>query len=383
MRQNDAAHGPAPASPSPNLLVMLSSVKWNFAWQRHHSLARAAAEAGMRVVFVEPHPRSWRQAIGAARRALARLAPVRQHPGAAPARPRQAVPSGVAVLRWTPLDALPGYTAGRIRARAGATDAPPLVIQYVPSRSALSLARRLRPAAHLYDRVLDWASVPRSWHPPRDWEDVERQLLSEARLMTDSAEMQEQWQAHGRGSLLLPPAADEEFVEHPWSAPPPDGPVGYFGTVQHDIVDVQLLCESARHGPVEVVGSVDDDAAAALRAAGVRVRPQVPLAELPAIIDRWSAILLPYRVGARRETLVPAKVWNAIATRRPVFTSGLSLPAELTARTISFETITNGERPVLSGARSRARTAGGIPTWTAAWAAVRRHASAQSGGPDA
>ena len=42
-------------------LFIFSGVRWNFTWQRHHSLARAASEAGYDVTFVLPTPRSVRQ----------------------------------------------------------------------------------------------------------------------------------------------------------------------------------------------------------------------------------------------------------------------------------------------------------------------------------
>lgn len=351
-----AAHGAAPA-PAPVALVILSSVKWNFAWQRHHSLARAAAGAGTAVVFVEPLLRDVRQI-------LARL---RRRGGDAP--PAQQLPAGVRVLHWSPVDLLPGATLRRIRRRLGSASASEtMVLQYVPSRRCLALARRLSPRRIVYDRVLDWSQVPANWYPPRHWRRVERALEHEAGLVTDSAAMQLAWAEHGLDSILVLPAADDEFTGYPWSEPQPDAPIGYFGTVQQGIVDLPAVAAVARTRPVEVVGEVDEASRAELLAAGVRLAPPVPVAELPPIIDRWSAILLPYRVGDRQQTLVPAKIWNALASRRPVLTLGLSLPPGIAQHTVPLD-----DAASLSDAVAAALAHAGealpqqVPTWVDAW----------------
>ncbi|QZY53147.1 glycosyltransferase family protein [Leucobacter tenebrionis] len=367
-------------------------MKWNFAWQRHHSLARAAAEAGTAVVFVEPHLRSVRQI-------LARLARIARRGGGAP--PTQQVPGGVRILPWSPIDLLPGATLRRIRRRLGAVgslgaagtagafgstgrfgstsrprsadapDAPDpenlMVLQYVPSRRSLALARQLRPRLLVYDRVLDWSRVPADWYPPRHWQRVEAALEREARLSTDSAAMQREWQNRGLDSLLILPAADDEFVRHEWAPPRSGAPIGYFGTVQEGIIDLPAIAEIAREHAVEIVGEVDEASRAALLEAGARLAPPVPVAELPAIIDRWSAILLPYRVGDRKDTLVPAKIWNALASRRPVLTLGLSLPEQIARHTVPLD----GAASIAAAADTAIETAEpaprSIPTWADAW----------------
>lgn len=386
----------ATADDTPRTLVILSSVKWNFAWQRHHSLARAAAEAGTTVVFVEPHLRSVRQI-------LAKLTRISHTGGGAP--PTQQVPEGVRILPWSPIDLLPGATLRRIRRRLGAAGSPgsvgslgssgPLgsagsenlmVLQYVPSRRSLALARQLRPRLLVYDRVLDWSRVPADWCPPHHWQRVEAALEREARLATDSSAMQREWKNRGLDSLLVLPAADDEFVRHEWTPPQPGAPIGYFGTVQEGIIDLPAIAEIAREHVVEIVGEVDEASRAALLEAGARLDPPVPVAELPAIIDRWSAILLPYRVGDRKDTLVPAKIWNALASRRPVLTLGLSLPEQITRHTVpldgaasiadavaaALETSTPGS---VEGAGIPGPPAHGIPTWADAWQRLVEFAS--------
>lgn len=348
--------GERPAA-APAGLVILSSVKWNFAWQRHHSLARAAAGAGTAVVFVEPQLRDVRQIF-------ARL---RRRRGSAP--PSQQLPEGVQLLRWSPVDLLPGTTLRRIRRRLGAAAAhEAMVLQYVPSRRCLALARRLSAGWIVYDRVLDWSQVPASWHPPHAWRSVERALEREARLVTDSAAMQQAWADRGLDSLLLLPAADDEFTGFRWSNPQADAPIGYFGTVQQGIIDVPAVAAVARARPVEIVGEVDEASRTELLAAGVRIASPVPVSELPPILDGWSAILLPYRVGERQQTLVPAKIWNALASSRPVLTLGLSLPPDIAQHTVPLDGAASLPEAVAAAlARSREAPPGRAPSWSDAW----------------
>lgn len=363
-----ASHRPAHAAGSarpPAALVILSSVKWNFAWQRHHSLARAAAASGTAVVFVEPQLRDARQVVARLRRGS----------GAAP--PTQQVPEGVRILRWSPVDLLPGATLRRIRRLLDSAAADEtMVLQYVPSRRGLALARRLGRGRHVYDRVLDWSRVPANWFPPRGWRRVENALEREARLVTDSAAMQRKWAERGLDSILVLPAADDEFTRHPWSSPRADAPIGYFGTVQEGIIDLPAVAAVARAHPVEVVGEVDEASRAVLRDAGAILAAPVPVAELPPIIDRWSAILLPYRVGDRRETLVPAKIWNSLASRRPVLTLGLALPDGIAQHTVPLDDAASvAEAAIAAIERGGDAAPQRVPTWADAWRRIVEFAS--------
>ena len=347
-------------------LVILSSVKWDFAWQRHHSIARAAAIAGTPVVFVEPHPRALKQVLSH----VLRLLPGRNARSGSAPPPRQHIPDGVTVLRWSPADLLRPIHVRRVR--KALQEAPgSLVLQYVPSHRFLALARMLDPVVHVYDRVLDWRRVPPNWYPPRGWQTVEAQLEKEAALITDAVAMQREWSNRGYRSLVITPAADDEFVQYTWSAAPAKGPIGYFGTVQEHIVDLPLLCRVAETHPVEVIGDVDAVSRAQLEAAGATVRPPVSVGELPPYIDKWSAILLPYRVGERRDSLVPAKIWNALASGRPVLTSGLTLPTDIAKHTVPVtgENGHDSHASPLAESLLLATTSAPmkVPSWSDAW----------------
>lgn len=298
-------------------LIIFSLVRWDFTWQRPHSLARAAARRGIQVVFVEPYVRGIMHAATGVVNARRRRAQSISHP----------VPAGVSVLAWAPPDVLPHLTLRRLRASLGTVDRRRVqTVIYLPARRFLTFARALSARPLLYDRVLDWAHVPRHWYPPRGWQQVEAALLSHGRVTTDAEGVADAFISSGVDALLVPHAADDEFISYPWSPPRTDAPLGYFGAVQSTVIDLDALISAADHRPVEIVGDVDEAATRRLLAAGIPIRPPVDISQLPAIIDSWSGIILPYRTDVNRDSLVPAKLWNALASGRPVLAQGIDRP---------------------------------------------------------
>jgi hypothetical protein len=307
--------------------VIQSSVRWNFLWQRHQSLASAAADQGWEVYFIEPHPRRFIQLLRAGTRQLARR--LRLVPGSVQAK--NPIPTGVTVIPWRPWVSA---TRAVDRLCQKEPDTEVTLVLYLPSRLALNLVRVLGPSAVIYDRVLDWANVPPSWYPPRRWTEIEAELFSLAKLgalrvTSDSPAMIEDLARNGLQARLILPAVDHSFASHEWRQPPPDGPWGYFGTIREEEIDTDYLVEVATNHGLCVVGDVPTQVADRLRAAGARIHAPMTPDDLVRVIDDWSVVLLPYRPSPRSRTLVPAKTWNAIATRRPVVVRNLDLPHEV------------------------------------------------------
>jgi hypothetical protein len=101
-------------------------------------------------------------------------------------------------------------------------------------------------------------------------------------------------------------------------------------------MDVDLLCRLARAGfRVETVGPTEDAAVAGeLTAAGVIMRPAVPIDVLPARIQHWRVALLAYR-GPRAGTITPAKLLNALVGFR-VAVRGIAVPEQLRGSVVTL-----------------------------------------------
>ena len=308
-----------------NTAVILGSVRWNFMWQRHQGVAVALAKLGYRVEYVEPHPRGLTHVLSLVvrrlrdrvRRSSRRSRLVHDNPG-------------VRVHRWS----LWAIVTGQMRSsavREAVGSRPDLLILYLPSRRNMRLLRSLDPGRIVYDDVMDWAAAARSSFPPRGWRRVVVEIRRWAEqgkieVWTDSSAGLAKWRAAGISAELVMPKADDEFLQRNWRPAPRETKLGYFGTVRYGEVDVEYLAELSEYASVEIVGEIDKASQGKLSDSSVVCYPAVPLKRLVEIVETWSDVVLPYRLGPRSATLTPAKLMNALASERAVHQSGLSLP---------------------------------------------------------
>lgn len=305
-------------------VIVISSVRWDFLWQRHQALAAALADLGCDVTFIEPHPRGLRHLWQFGWNRIAGRG----------GRPNSNSRHGVEVLtsRTTWFRRRPAAAIQR------ADDGVDLCIAYLPSRSVLRLVEDLVPAGFVYDAVLDWETVPRQWFPPRNWRAVEKEFVRLANSLTAGAIASDSpvLLADGRFSgaenrVWLPPAADTEFSSRAWAAPGSAAPpvLGFFGTARPSEIDIDYLSALAKRFDVRFIGNADANAVVRMEGAGIQIKAAMPLPDLVHEMDVWTDIILPYKESGRSDTLVPAKIWNCLASRRRVHVRNLSLPEDI------------------------------------------------------
>lgn len=330
-------------------VLVLSSVRWDYLWQRQQALATAAAEDGWAVDFLPPHPRNVRQVVHFLFQALRRGSPAGS---ATPVPP----PPGVTVLpmrRWL-------FRPARYH----------LVLLYIPDRWAEVMARLSGASAVIYDAVLDWEKVPQTWYPPIGWRAAEQRLGRSRKVQctTDSPGMQAVLISRGIHAQVVLPAADEAFrrlQDQQFDVTPRS--VVYFGAVRDEVNTDVLIALSAAGFTVTVIGTVDSEAQRTLlKRSGIELLPQMGTAELALAVVRHEFVLLPYR-GERSGSIVPAKLWNCLATGRWVLASGLNLQVE------AANLVHTGSDPreVVATARRLATTApegrSAPPVWATRW----------------
>ena len=338
--------------------VIFSGVRWNFTWQRHHSIAAAAVSSGP-VLFVEPMPRRAAQVLSYLRKG---------GQGDRVVTISQPIPDGVEVVGFARYALGSFQSILRLRRRPlrwRGSDRPDVALCYVPSMWVLVALWLLSPRAVVYDHVVDWGAAPGDWYPPRFHRWVEHRLARSTRsrsgavITTDSAVLQDRWTARGVACTTVLPAADDVFLAAQWEGPDAAHTIGYFGGVRPSEISIGIMLRYAASGwDMQVVGPMDDSTRAELIQGGATCHHPVPNAELVGIVGKWDAVLLPYSPSPRLASLVPAKLFNAIATRRPVHVYGLSLPDEL-LRACDVATITDGLVIRYS--------ADSVPTWATRW----------------
>ena len=306
-------------------VVILSSVEWGAAWQRHHCFAAQWARAGHRVFFVE-NTGSREPGLGDLSRVAARVLGMLRGAAAAPA--------GVSVL--SPLVLPP--TRRLFREINAALLAPRLVDQlhvhglsagavvfaYLPTATTLAVLDRLESSLVVYDCVDHFAGLA---VPPPDLRANEDALLSRAALvLTTSRTLFEDKKGrhdhvvelhHGVGSAFFLPPAPER----------PRRKLCYFGTVWRALDYGPIIALAEAGFDVEMIGPVKE--APPPLPPTVTLRGRVPHEKLPALLSGFDILLLPYADDEYNRGVIPAKTYECLATGRPVLASPLPALAGL------------------------------------------------------
>lgn len=347
-------------------LLVVSSIRWGFLWQRHQALTVAAAADGWEVDFLQPRPRTLRQAASFPLRAWRRAVVAQDH---------GSPPPGVRILR----------ASQWLRPRA--QEPYDLALVYLPDRITEWFLRRNGARRVVYDAVVDWSAVPASWFPPSGWRSSERRIARwpHAVVTTDAVGMAGVLAERGCPAEVVPPAADDAFAESaqvPWERR--RRAALYFGTVRSEVDVPALVALRASGVTVDIVGTVDDAALRSqLETAGISVAEPLSVSALAELAASYRVIVLPYR-GERAATLMPAKFWNCVATGAWVVTLGLSAPELPTVRaTQSVEDFVAAVAAVGDAVDTPAEaSATELPTWRTRWLQLLAVAARVPAGPD-
>jgi glycosyltransferase involved in cell wall biosynthesis len=313
-------------------VVILSGVRWDFLWQRHHFLATLFARAGYPTVFVEttglanPRPNKATLRKVAARIRRAGCKQPSEEKGLTVYVPLVVPPKG-AVFRWLNRRFFVPRVVQNLRKIAGLD---PFVVAYPPTRTTLDLFPGLRPRLVLYDCSDDYAHFPGA---PKDITATERELLRRADLVScTSTRLLETVRPSRPDAFLSGPAADYERFRVLRENRPGEEvhTVCFFGHVSRERIDFSTLRAIAGAGfEVRIVGILDRVDRAFLTVPGVDYRGEVPHAELPKALAGVDAFVLPYKVNELTRGIAPAKTYECLATGKPIVAAPLRALEEL------------------------------------------------------
>jgi glycosyltransferase involved in cell wall biosynthesis len=313
-------------------VIILSGVRWGFLWQRHHALATLFARAGYPTVFVEttglanPGP-TWSTLRKVASR-------IRRSGDGRPSREKGltvyaplALPPTYRVFRWVNREL---FVPRVVRDLLKITGSEPVVVAYPPTRTTLDLISGLRPRAVLYDCSDDYEHFPGA---PGDVAATERELLQLADLIScTSTRLLEKVRPIRPDAFLSGPAVDyERFAILQDDAPEREiQTVCFFGSVSRGRTNFATLQTIAEAGfRVRLLGELGRVDGNFLRTPGVDYRGEVLHEELPAALAGVDAFVLPYEVNSLTAGISPAKIYECLATGRPVVASPLPALEEL------------------------------------------------------
>jgi glycosyltransferase involved in cell wall biosynthesis len=313
-------------------VVILSGVRWDFLWQRHHILATLFARAGYPTVFVETTGlASPRLDLATLRKVASRM----QRAGAGqPAgekgltvySPLAAPPEGV-IFRWLNRRFFAQRVVEGLEEIAGSD---PVVVAYLPTRTTLDLISGLDPRLVYYDCADDYAHFPGA---PKDIAATERELLQRADIVScTSTHLLEKVRSSRPDAFLSGPAVDYERFRVLQENGPGTGvrTACLFGHVSRERTDFSALRGIAGAGfEVRIVGDLGRLDKDVMGTPGIHYRGEVPHAELPAALAGVDAFVLPYKVNGLTRGIAPAKTYECLATGKPVVAAPLPALEEL------------------------------------------------------
>jgi glycosyltransferase involved in cell wall biosynthesis len=313
-------------------VVILSGVRWDFLWQRHHILATLFARAGYPTVFVEttglanprPSTATFRKVASRLRRAGGK------HPsgeeGLAVYAPLTAPPEGM-IFRWLNRRI---FVPRVVRDLENIVGPEPVVVAYPPTRTTLDLISGLHPRLVFYDCSDDYARFPGA---PGDIAATERELLRRAGLVScTSTHLLEKLRSSRPDAFLSGPAVDYEQFRVLQGDRPGEGvrTVCFFGHVSRERIDFSALHAVARAGfEVRIVGGLGRVDKSVMKMPGIHYTGEVPHAELPAALAGVDAFVLPYKVNDLTRGISPVKSYECLATGKPVVAARIPALEEL------------------------------------------------------
>jgi len=305
-------------------IVVLSSIDWDSAWQRHQIFAAQLAEAGHEVFFLEnsgfrnPGPadlgRVWKKLKGlfaGAQKSPAAPKPSGLHVIAMPVLPPTwNLFRRLNVSRFIPkiLKDLKGRGLGPY----------PVVICYFATPTTLEFIRRLAPSLLVYDCASNFRAHK---HAPADFAIQEKKLLELSDLVVCDSDYLYQQKIKEHGSVVqIHQGVSETF----FNAKPPAGKWNsfvYYGTWGMDLEPAFLNALAAQGFEVTLSGFIKG-APPALSPAVKQLAPTT-LENLPRRLEQYEAYLMPYRITPFHLGVVPAKIYECLALGRPVLATPL------------------------------------------------------------
>jgi hypothetical protein len=305
-----------PLDPSAYAVVCLPIIEWSFRFQRPQQLMRRFARRGHRVFYAANHLQNSRNV---------RLRPLETNivemvlPGDPTVNVYHQMPTPADIDRMA--DAL-----ARLHDEHRLADA--VVVVQLPFWGAL--AERLRTRfgwALVYDCMDDHSGFHNNSEDVLEGED---RLVALADLVVSSSErLHSKIGGRARHAVLVRNACEYEPFSQAASSGRPCGQrpiIGYYGAIA-EWFDGDLVAGLARLRPrwrFELIGStLSGDVSMLEPLPNVSLLGERPYLDLPRLIGDWDAYVIPFKRVPLTEATNPVKVYEMLATGKPVVAVGL------------------------------------------------------------
>ncbi|HRO24007.1 MAG TPA: glycosyltransferase [Promineifilum sp.] len=304
-------------------VVIIAVVHWHFTWQSQHNMASEMARLGYRVLFIEPLPKRWPR-ISEFSRVLGRLSGNNIAAGLC----QQPLVPGVELVSPHLLPDTGHITRGINRRVFVPTisnrlkqdlNRPLIIINYLPTSASLALMEALQPDASFYHCINDWSNDP--YAPAHEFE--ERLATSVDMVWADSPVNIARTSRMSPNVVPLPHGVNIDLFRNAGHRPgisPKSPRCVYFGSIREGL-DFDLLRAISHRFPLRLIGPVRASLNGFSKETEV-VGP-VPQEEIPKLLHDADVLLLPYAHTVHNKGIMPAKLFECLATGIPIVAAGL------------------------------------------------------------
>lgn len=311
-------------------ILCISNLDWNAAWQRHHEFITAFSDFGFRIFFLQnsgftfPELRAFPSLINKVKNIATDKITNPIPKNTIIINPKVIPPRGK-FIGWINSNLFFPLLFNQIKNLGISKN--PIIYTYLPSLLTLKAIDYFTPEITIYDYVTDFRSHPRL---PKDFDDIQLNLLKKSNLvLTDSKNL----------SNTLPKWISAKIYHHGVSShffipyrklDPSNVEACYFGTIDKKILDFELLNDLAENGKkITLIGPIKGNLKGLNEK--IKIKGQLSIESLAATLNFFDVILFPYKNSNFNYTVTPAKLYQSLATGRPIIAKGLPALKSLSA----------------------------------------------------
>lgn len=307
-------------------VLILSSIDWDFLWQKQQTLSVLFAKNGWNVVYVDgtgiasPSYRElgriiFKKYIGI--NAFKNPLPEEIKRIKIPIFP----PTNKLFLKINELFFLP-----RLLKRIKGTGIKnPVVIAYLPTHTTLRIIEEIEPSLLIYDCVSNFVAFPGA---PEDIKETEEKLIEKSQFITtDSSYLFEKMKKYGKHVFRIPPGVDFELFSRADNGPVKTiNKICYFGGIHERSTDISVfltLSKLLQEKKFLIIGKIQTPINFGKDLDNIQILSPLPQTELVEKLRDCDCFILPYRKNQFVAGVIPSKTYETLATGKPAIASGL------------------------------------------------------------
>ncbi len=307
-------------------VLILSSIDWDFLWQRHQILATLFARAGWKVVYVDGtgirNP-GLKETLRIIFNKILGIGKPHKNPlpeGCHRIKPLT-LPSTYKIYRKINGKFMVPTLVKRIK-KTGIKN--PIVIAYLPTQTTLDILKGIKYRLLIYDCVSNFKGIPGI---PEDIPEREKELIGLSNIiLADSDFLYKKMNNMAPDRVFqIMPGVDYELFSRGDSGPIKQiKRLCYFGGINIERIDLPMIFSIARKMPDKefvFIGPLKNKISD--RPENVIFLPQMKKEELPEKLRDCDCILLPYKKTTLTRGIIPAKFFEVLATGKPVIATGI------------------------------------------------------------